>query len=918
MGIITRILGSIALALALGACAADSAQDHLDSANEHLAAGDQRAAILELKNALQKDQNLGEARWLLGSTYLAAGDAAAAAKELQRALWLDWDRNEVVPAYASALVAAGDHAAAIKLPEEGLTDAAMAKLYAQKALARLALGENSDARELIDTALAIEPGNSTALLARAQLQLNLGEVESAAASLNTLIERAPDNPAAWFAMGELRGMRRDVDAAAEAYDKVLELDPGNLQALRKRTMLALDQGDVQTARQGARLLLRAEPKDPGANLVMGVVELQNQRYAEAIEHLNRADAIMEQYPLLAFFLGSAHLAQGNLEQADSYASRFYAIAPGSVRGRKLLASIRLQEENYTAVDDLLRPVIEHQPEDVGALKLMANALIHQGQTEEGITLLARVAQLEPDSAEAQISLGAGLLLGGKAGDAELYIETALELQPEYRQADLLLVLSHVQQANYEAALDKAGEFAQRNPNDTTSQNLIAWIHARSGDMEAAEQAYRQALETDPGDPGANHSLAQLALQEGDLDAAAAHYDTILRHHPDNLPAQLQRVLVDARRGDNAAVVARLEAAREDHPTALEPRLLLGRHYLSQGRPEKVSTAFVGLSEAQRRDPAVLQLTALAQLGERDHSQALFTLEQLTTSEPDSAPYHYLTAMAAAGTGDIQKAERELDRALELNPDHQGARVARAKLMLRLDREEAFREELEVLKEELPDNVDVMLMQAAAAGQEDDPQAAVAFARRAFETSPMTGTVLALGGYHTEAGDLPAARALYRGWLEKNPDDTAVRLKLAEDLMVAGEEATDAYRQTLQREPDNVVALNNLAWLLREKAPGEALEYARRAGELAPDNASTLDTLAVVEYLNGNLAQARRSIRRALESDPDHPSLLYHKAMIANAAGATDEARDTLRQLLQAGRNFPEAEEAETLLASLDN
>jgi len=304
--------------------------------------------------------------------------------------------------------------------------------------------------------------------------------------------------------------------------------------------------------------------------------------------------------------------------------------------------------------------------------------------------------------------------------------------------------------------------------------------------------------------------------------------------------------------------------------------------------------------------------------EREHSQALFTLEQLTASEPDSAPYHYLTAMAAAGSGDLSRAERELDRALQLNPDHNGARLARAKLMLRLGRDAAFRQELDILKEEVPDNIDVMLLQAAAARQAEDPQASVQFARRAFETSPVTGTVLALGSYQREAGDRAGARALYRNWLAENPDDIAVQLKLAEDLMVAEQDATGAYRQILQREPDNVVALNNLAWLLREGAPEQALEYARRAGELAPDNASTLDTLAVVEYLNGNVDQARRSIRRALESDPDHPSLLYHKAMIADAAGATREARDTLQKLLETGEDFPEKAQATALLAALSD
>jgi len=45
-----------------------------------------------------------------------------------------------------------------------------------------------------------------------------------------------------------------------------------------------------------------------------------------------------------------------------------------VAGRKLLATIRLDEQNYKQVEDLLRPVL-------------ANALLCQGKTDEAIDLL---------------------------------------------------------------------------------------------------------------------------------------------------------------------------------------------------------------------------------------------------------------------------------------------------------------------------------------------------------------------------------------------------------------------------------------------------------------------------------------------------------------------------------------------------
>ena len=123
-------------------------------------------------------------------------------------------------------------------------------------------------------------------------------------------------------------------------------------------------------------------------------------------------------------------------------------------------------------------------------------------------------------------------------------------------------------------------------------------------------------------------------------------------------------------------------------------------------------------------------------------------------------------------------------------------------------------------------------------------------------------------------------------------------------------------QVLEDDPKNVTALNNTAWLLKEKEPAQALEYVRQAAAAAPDSADVLDTMAVIEYWNKDYRRAERSIERALEKLPDNPSVLYHSAMIDAALEDTDGARATLEKLLSTGQDFPELAEARALLAKL--
>jgi predicted Zn-dependent protease len=125
-----------------------------------------------------------------------------------------------------------------------------------------------------------------------------------------------------------------------------------------------------------------------------------------------------------------------------------------------------------------------------------------------------------------------------------------------------------------------------------------------------------------------------------------------------------------------------------------------------------------------------------------------------------------------------------------------------------------------------------------------------------------------------------------------------------------------YEKLLSLAPDNLVALNNLAWYLRDRDPKKALEYAEKAHELAPKSAAILDTYALALLANGDTAKALRQIERAVQAEPDNPSLQLHHAQILAAAGQKEQAVSTLKSLLQERKTFPEREEAETLLEKL--
>src|SRR4051812_37554533 len=103
----TRVVILVVLALGLLGCTDQGPERHLASARAYLQKNETKAAIIEIKNALQKNGDLGEARYLLGSTLLKEGNPVAAEVELRKALAAKYAEDVLVPDLARSMLLQG-------------------------------------------------------------------------------------------------------------------------------------------------------------------------------------------------------------------------------------------------------------------------------------------------------------------------------------------------------------------------------------------------------------------------------------------------------------------------------------------------------------------------------------------------------------------------------------------------------------------------------------------------------------------------------------------------------------------------------------------------------------------------------------------------------------------------------------------
>lgn len=150
-----------------------------------------------------------------------------------------------------------------------------------------------------------------------------------------------------------------------------------------------------------------------------------------------------------------------------------------------------------------------------------------------------------------------------------------------------------------------------------------------------------------------------------------------------------------------------------------------------------------------------------------------------------------------------------------------------------------------------------------------------------------GDALRAAVHLEEEGKLALAADAYREIVRQDPAAALAwtnlgNVEMRRDRPAAAEEA---FRKSLELDPDQPDTLNNLAWLLfEEKRLDEAEPLARKAVLTpAPDRWTRLDTLGRILTARGNCAEAAAAFREALADLPE--SRGEERGAIENAARA---------------------------------
>jgi putative PEP-CTERM system TPR-repeat lipoprotein len=409
------------------------------------------------------------------------------------------------------------------------------------------------------------------------------------------------------------------------------------------------------------------------------------------------------------------------------------------------------------------------------------------------------------------------------------------------------------------------------------------------------------------------------MAEGNSDRARKRFEEVLAADPKNMPALLSLAKLTAAKGGTAAEsLTLIKKSISANPDGVAPRLALIDFYMANDEPKKADSAAQEALAAIPDKPELLDAAGRAQVRAGEVNKALATYGKLASLQPSSPlPYLRMADIHLSGKN-TEEAVKNLRKALEIRPNLFEAQRKLVQILLGDGKTmDAIAVAREVEGQRPKEAVGYILEGDIHASEKRWSDAAAAY-RNGIRQAPASELAIKLHKALLSAGNTAEAEKAATSWLKDHPKDVAFRL-YSGDLATARKDypaAAQYYRAAVDLQPENALALNNLAWVSGEMKSPKALEYAERANRLAPNQPAFMDTLAMLLAEQGDSAGATALLLKALEIAPQAAAVRLNLARVLIRAGRKDEARVELETLAKLGNRFPEQAEVKRLQGTL--
>jgi putative PEP-CTERM system TPR-repeat lipoprotein len=910
------------LAPLIASCDNKSAAQYIRDAEADRAAGKISAAIIDVKNALQKDPKNLSARVLLAHFYLELPDPIGAEAELLRARQDGVDASVIAKPLAEAELMLGKPQLAMKETEIADTAAPelKASLLAVRGSALMAIGDMGSAQSTLEAALKASSHSVDALAALTRFRLVQGDLPAAHQSLDEAKKIEPKNATLLSLEGDVDFAGGDAVASEQAFQEMLMVASWSLPARVGVARAQIAENKLREAAANLDTVLRSAPHDPNTNYLRALAAYRDSDFTRAETHIQWALSATKNSPPVLLLGGAIAYASKQYQQANALLGQYVYLVPNNLQARKLLAASQVALGHSAEAAKTLVSGIEQGAVDPQLLAMIGEASARSGDLVSARHYLSMAVERTPNDVPLRTQLGLTELNIGETGQGIEELEKASRQDPEALRPQIALFVAYLRNQDFDKALEIAEQVRKDHPNEAVGFDLVGIAQLQKKDFEAARTAFLKARDLKASDPDALKMLALLEVRSGNLSSATQYYQEILKYNPKDIEAYIGLAQLEAQSGHPEQTQATLEAAIQQAPDNPLPRTALGRFFLGSRKNQEAINVIEPALAKNPNEPALLEVIGQAQFGLGNYDAAIAAFRALTEAQPQSVAGHRYLAETYATAGNLDTALAEARRAVELGPNDAPAKFTLARVYLAQKDFVNARRVADDLATQLPQDATVAELQASIALADGRSEDAISGFKRALAISDTTSGRSLLATAQAKAGHLSDAENTLLSSVAAHPEDGVARMALG-DFYFGLDRFADAetqYAAVLEKNPNNTAAENNLAWVMAangETAP--ALARARHAATMAPQAPEVLDTLGVILLQNGKTDEAVETLRKAVAARPQgDPEIKFHLVQSLIRAGNKDDARENLRTLLSSEQPFKDRTQAEKLLTEL--
>jgi len=737
-------------------------------------------------------------------------------------------------------------------------------------------------------------------IARGKQYLATGNLDKASIEFRNALQIEPRNGVAFYLNGKVAERRGGYREAIDYYQSAVDVRPDDTLARASLARVFVFGGGSQRALEILSPGLLDHPDDPD---------------------------------LLAARAAARHELKDERDARDD-AERAVQLAPANEDAIAVLSALSVRAGDTEKAISLVTGAVTKAPDSVDLRRILASVYLSAAQPRKAEEQMRKIISLEPNEMSARMDLARHFTQRHELDAAQDVLEQAVRDLPHKDVAKLTLVDFVTTQRSQSQGERILRDFVTREPDNQDLRLALGMLIQRSGAVQQAVAIYRQVIERDglgPKGLAARDRIAAAEISQGHDAAAGKLLAEVLEESPRDDDALIMRANLSLAHGDPTNAIVDLRAVLHDQPKSVVLQRTLARAYVAKGQPalaeealrsvlnsgvddegvridlaqvllqtERPAQAVALLEEATRKapqDPQVRAALIRAYMADRDLARARIAAEDLKRLRPDAPEGYQLAGLIAHDDKRPDDAERELERAFELQPSSLDILASLTRFGLERGRSAVVIARLQRALSRDPKNIQIVdLLGATYLGVKDLPRAAETFSH-AIAIGPQSwAPYRGLAQVKLASGDAKGALEQYQIAFRLAPSQPLVVTELASLYEKQGQidAAITCYDTLLHGAPGSRrIAANNLAMLLvTYKTDATSLDRARGliAGFDMSTDASLLDTAGWVHFRRREYREAVNLLERAADHSPDSKVIRDHLGKARSAVAGLSAPR----------------------------